>query len=140
MLANASNLAWFGNTEAVPQHQQISRMRTLELQRPMLRATNTGATAVIDHTGLVTDHLPAFTRGQLPGVVQARYGLTPFARWAGPWGLWPLWVLGLLLLLNRRWGPPAQALRRAAADRLRDLRTPMVGLPCARIGGTDHAP
>ena len=45
----------------------ISRMRSLELQRPMLRATNTGATAVIDHRGVVTHALPPFTRGMLEG-------------------------------------------------------------------------
>ena len=41
MLANLSNIGWFGETIAVDQHLQISRMRALELQRPMLRATNT---------------------------------------------------------------------------------------------------
>ena len=43
MLANLSNIGWFGETIAVGQHLQISRLRSLELQRPMLRATNTGA-------------------------------------------------------------------------------------------------
>ena len=65
ILANISNIGWFGDTIAVPQHLQISRMRTLELQRPMMRATNTGATAVIDHRGVVTATLPPFTRGVL---------------------------------------------------------------------------
>jgi hypothetical protein len=40
-------------------------MRTLEFQRPMLRATNTGATAIIDHRGQVVADLPPFTRGVL---------------------------------------------------------------------------
>lgn len=106
VMANLSNIAWFGNTEAVPQHQQISRMRALEFQRPMIRATNTGATVVIDHLGQVTDHLPPFTRGQIAGFVQARFGLTPYAKWASAWGLLPLAGLGLLLvLLTRRWSP-----------------------------------
>ena len=42
-------------------------MRSLELQRPMIRATNTGATAVIDHRGVVTHALPPFTDGILEG-------------------------------------------------------------------------
>ena len=92
ILANISNIGWFGKTIAVEQHLRISRMRTLELQRPMIRATNTGATAVIDHRGVVTHALPPFTRGMLEGTVEGRQGLTPFAAWAGRFGLWPLWA------------------------------------------------
>ena len=92
-LVNVSNIAWFGDTLAVDQHLNISRMRAMELQRPMLRATNTGATAIIDHTGRVTQQLPRFTRGSLTGTFDGRNGLTPFARWAAAWGLWPLWGL-----------------------------------------------
>ncbi|PIT71538.1 apolipoprotein N-acyltransferase [Limnohabitans sp. G3-2] len=92
-LVNVSNIAWFGNTLAVDQHLNISRMRAMELGRPMLRATNTGATAIIDHTGQVTAQLPRFTRGSLVGSYEGRNGLTPFARWASAWGLGPLWAL-----------------------------------------------
>ncbi|MGY6298079.1 nitrilase-related carbon-nitrogen hydrolase, partial [Vibrio parahaemolyticus] len=53
VLVNFSNIGWFGNTLAVDQHLQISRMRALELERPMVRATNTGATVIIDHRGVV---------------------------------------------------------------------------------------
>ena len=48
MLVNVSNVAWFGDSLAPAQHLQISQMRALETGRPMLRATNTGMTAVID--------------------------------------------------------------------------------------------
>ncbi|WP_295522128.1 apolipoprotein N-acyltransferase [Limnohabitans sp. Rim8] len=92
-LVNVSNIAWFGDTLAVDQHLSISRMRAMELGRPMLRATNTGATAIIDHSGRVTAELPRFTRGSLVGTYEGRHGLTPFAQWASVWGLWPLWVL-----------------------------------------------
>ena len=93
VLANISNIGWFGQSIAVAQHLQISRMRTLELQRPMLRATNTGATAVIDHRGNVRHSLPPHTQGVLDGEVQGRRGLTPFAWWASRFGLWPLFLL-----------------------------------------------
>jgi apolipoprotein N-acyltransferase len=92
-LVNVSNIAWFGDTLAVDQHLNISRMRAMELGRPMLRATNTGATAIIDHTGRVTAQLPRFTRGSLVGAYEGRNGLTPFAQWASAWGLWPLWLV-----------------------------------------------
>ena len=64
----------------------------------MLRATNTGATAIIDHRGQVQGLLPRFTRGSLVGRFEGRQGLTPYARWAGAWGLTPLWLLGLAVL------------------------------------------
>jgi apolipoprotein N-acyltransferase len=99
ILANISNIGWFGKTIAVEQHLRISRMRSLELQRPMIRATNTGATAVIDHHGVVTHALAPYTRGTLEGTVEGRLGNTPFAAWAGRFGLWPLWLLGLAVLL-----------------------------------------
>ncbi len=96
VLVNISNIGWFGDSIAIPQHLNISRLRSLELQRPMLRATNTGATAVIDHRGVVLQTLPPFTVGVLNATVQGREGLTPFARWAAAAGLWPLWALALL--------------------------------------------
>ncbi len=98
ILVNLSNIAWFGNTLAIDQHLQISRMRALELRRPMIRATNTGATALIDASGQVRDLLPRHTRGVLQGQVQGHAGLTPFARWASAWGLAPAWALGLAIL------------------------------------------
>lgn len=94
-LVNVSNIAWFGNTVAIDQHLNISRMRTLELQRPMLRATNTGATAIIDHQGRVQAQLARHTRGELNGPFEGRTGLTPYAWWAGHAGLAPLWLVCL---------------------------------------------
>lgn len=95
VLANVSNIGWFGESVAVDQHLQISRLRTLELQRPMVRATNTGATVAIDHRGQVTHRLAPHVRGVLQAQVQGREGTTPFAWWAGRLGLLPLWALGL---------------------------------------------
>ena len=99
VLVNVSNIGWFGDTVAIDQHLNISRMRSLELQRPMLRATNTGATAIIDHHGRVQAQLPRFKRGELNGTFEGRSGLTPFAWWAGRWGLTPLWGVCLLVCL-----------------------------------------
>jgi apolipoprotein N-acyltransferase len=82
ILLNVSNIAWFGDTIALPQHLQISQMRTLETGRPMLRATNTGATAVIDGRGQIIASLPAFTRGTLEASVQGMQGATPYI-WLG---------------------------------------------------------
>lgn len=99
MLVNLSNIGWFGDTVAIDQHLHISRLRAMELGRPMLRATNTGATAVIDHRGLVTHQLPRLTRGRLEASAEGRDGLTPYARWASSLGLMPLWGWGLFVVL-----------------------------------------
>ena len=98
LLANVTNIGWFGRTVALDQHLHISRMRTLELQRPMLRATNTGTTAVIDHRGVVRASLDVFTQGVLESSVEGRDGTTPFAWWAGRFGLWPLVAAALVAL------------------------------------------
>jgi apolipoprotein N-acyltransferase len=105
VLLNLSNIAWFGNSVALDQHLQISRLRTLELGRPMLRSTNTGATAVIDHRGVVVAQLARLTRGRLEAPVEGRTGVTPYARWTSRWGLMPLWIGCLtvaLLVASRR--------------------------------------
>ncbi|MEP6824888.1 MAG: apolipoprotein N-acyltransferase, partial [Ramlibacter sp.] len=107
MFVNVSNIGWFGDTLAIDQHLSISRMRALEFERPMLRATNTGATVIIDHRGRLTQSLPRYTRGVLTGDVEGRTGITPYAAWVSRLGLWPLWVLGLAVLV------PAVARRRA---------------------------
>jgi apolipoprotein N-acyltransferase len=64
----------------------------------MVRATNTGATAVINHRGEVTAALPRLVRDRLEADVEGRDGLTPYARWASRWGLAPVWGLCLLVI------------------------------------------
>ena len=110
IFVNLSNIGWFGNTIAIDQHLNISRMRAIEFERPFIRATNTGATVIIDHTGRVTQSLPRHTRGVLTGQVQGRggdasnhYGLTPFAQWVSRFGLWPYWLLGIGTVLIAVW-------------------------------------
>ena len=79
----------------------IARLRALELQRPVVRATNTGATAVIDHQGRVLAMLTPFTRGVLEASVQGRRGITPYAAWTSRHGLWPLVLAALAVLAPR---------------------------------------
>ena len=109
IFANVSNLGWFGNSTAIDQHLQISRMRALEFQRPFLRATNTGATAILDYQGRVAASLPRFTVGVLQGQVEGRSGTTPYAWWAARLGLWPLWLLALALLVWAGYKAPVPA-------------------------------
>jgi apolipoprotein N-acyltransferase len=98
LLANATNLAWFGRHMVQDQHLQFSRMRALEFQRAVVRATNTGATAVVNHRGRVTQRLPSLQEGILETEVEGRSGSTPYALWLARFGLWPL-VVGVVLVL-----------------------------------------
>jgi len=100
ILVNSSNIAWFGNTLAIDQHMNISRLRSLEFERPMIRATNTGASVIIDHHGQVTHSLERHTQGVLQGTVEGRSGITPYAWWVSRFSLWPLWAIGLVLSLG----------------------------------------
>lgn len=80
VLINVSNIGWFGRSHALTQHLNIARVRSMELARPMLRATNTGATAVIGADGKVTARLPYHEAGALAASVRGTRGLTPYAR------------------------------------------------------------
>jgi apolipoprotein N-acyltransferase len=99
LLANSTNLAWFGKRMILDQHLQFSRMRALEFQRGQVRATNTGATAVIDWHGQVTARLPPEVEGELDASVEGRIGDTPYATWVSQLRLWPLWVLAAAMIL-----------------------------------------
>jgi len=100
LLVNVSNIGWFGQYMAVEQHLNASRMRAVELKRPMLRATNTGATAAIDHNGNVLALLPKGTAGVLTGSIHGvKAKPTFYAQWSGRYSLYPLWLLCLFIVL-----------------------------------------
>jgi apolipoprotein N-acyltransferase len=93
LLVNVSNVAWFGRSIAPQQHLQISQARALETGRYMLRATNTGVTAIIDARGKVVKMAPEFTQAALTDRVPGYAGATPYVRWGN------LVVLALCALL-----------------------------------------
>lgn len=98
LLVNVTNDAWFGDSIAPPQHLQIARMRSLEAGRPMLRATNTGMTAVVDDKGRLQSVAPQFETYALHDTVQPMQGSTPYARF----GNWVV-VTALFVLLIGAW-------------------------------------
>lgn len=93
LLANASNMAWYGKSNAMWQQLQQSQARALELGRAMIRATNTGATAIVSHQGSLHRVAPANVATVLQGEVQGRAGQTPYMRLGGS-----LPLVGLLLI------------------------------------------
>lgn len=102
-IVNVTNDAWFGDTRAPHQHIQMTRMRALETGRYVLRAANTGATAIIGPQGEWVARAPLFQQTVLRGEFRAMRGATPYVRW----GDWPVLIgsaicLGLAALLRRR--------------------------------------
>jgi len=91
-LLNASNDAWFGDSLAPHQHLQIARMRALETGRYLLRATNTGISAIIGPHGELLAHSPLLQEDVLLGEIQPLAGATPYVRYGN------LAILALLLL------------------------------------------
>ncbi len=105
-LVNASNDAWFGDSLAPHQHLEIARMRALESGRYLLRATNTGISAVIGPKGEILGLSEAFETATLTRRIRPMQGATPYVL-TGNRVLVPT-LLALLLssLAVRRRQPP----------------------------------
>lgn len=97
LLVNISNDGWFGRSIGPLQHFQVSRMRAIETGRWLVRATNTGVSAIVDEHGKVLERLPQFETRVLEGDVQLREGATPYVK-MGNWFAVTLSSLALLLL------------------------------------------
>ena len=95
LLANFTNDAWWGESFASEQHLQISQMRAQETGRYMLRATNTGVTAIIDQRGRVLAAAPQFVTTTVQGKAQGFTGSTPYVLW----GNWVFLSLAALMLV-----------------------------------------
>ena len=87
LLVNLSDDSRFGDTDAPYMHLNAARWRALEARRWLLRASNSGISAVIDPTGQVVASVPFGEAGALREIVHAETELTPFVRW-GQWFLW----------------------------------------------------
>lgn len=98
ILVNISNDAWFGDSTAPHQHQQIAAMRSLEFERSMLRVTNTGISSLISERGEIVQQGPQFKTTSINVDVTPRSGSTPFVT-VGNWLVVSLAVLMLLIHL-----------------------------------------
>ena len=94
-MINVSNDAWFGDSLAPHQHLEIAQIRALEAGRYMLRATNTGISAIIDPAGRIIARSQQFQSEVLSGEFQPMQGATPFIRF----GSWPVLMLSLILVV-----------------------------------------
>ena len=105
LLVNISNDGWFGDTGAPGQHLRMARMRAVENDRWVLRATNTGITATIDPYGRVVQQ----ARRNAQVAVNMPYGVvtsTTFYTRHGDWFAWmcvlACAIIAVLALRQRR--------------------------------------
>ncbi len=94
-LVNVSNDGWFGRSLAPFQHLEIARVRAKEAGRALLRATNTGISAIIDHDGTIQSRSRQFEQAVVKGDVVPRQGATPYVRF----GDWPVMLVAVFCLL-----------------------------------------
>ena len=102
ILVNVSNDAWFGDSLAPHQHLQMARMRALESGRYLLRATNTGITAIINEKGRVVADIPQFMPATLAGTARLFDGMTPYAH-TGNYPVLCLMMLVVIAAMGLRW-------------------------------------
>ena len=81
VLLNLNNLAVFGRTAALRQHQHLARFRAIESRRWLLRCGTTGSTAVVSATGRVEQQAPPHTAATLVAETPLLDGLTLYTRW-----------------------------------------------------------
>jgi apolipoprotein N-acyltransferase len=94
-IITVSNDAWFGDSHGPHQHLQIAQVRAKEFGLPVLRATNNGVTAIVNHLGKIQSRLPQFEALVLEDEIALVVGKTPYRKY----GDMPIWLLMLASLM-----------------------------------------
>lgn len=118
LLANASNMAWYGKSNAMWQQLQQSQARALELGRYMIRATNNGASAIISPEGRVLKFSQPNIATVLEGEVHGMYGLTPYMKLGSSWAI----IYSVLFLVGLLYCYPAKTLAKLGTKHQRTVK------------------
>ncbi len=103
-MVNVTNDGWFGISSGPYQHLQQARVRAVEQGLPMVRAANTGISAVIDPLGRIVDSLPLGTEGLLTTRLPRPVGSPVYAR-VGDVPAAMILAIALLAVIRRRLQP-----------------------------------
>ncbi len=113
-----TNDAWYGPTSAPYQHLEMARWRAIEFRVPVLRAANTGVSAIFDSTGRECGRVPLDEAGQLVCAVRSGPIETFYGRWGDAFAwLCVAWALVCAVLAEFVSGAGATGTRRHAATR-----------------------
>ncbi len=92
VIINLTNDSWFGDGREPYQHLYLAALRSIETGRSMVRATNTGVSALIDPTGRIVQKTPTFRKAVMVVEVDLLKGNTVFVRF-GPWFVYACLIL-----------------------------------------------
>ena len=103
-IINVTNDGWFGRSSGPYQHLAQARLRAIEQGLPLIRAANTGISAIVDPYGRVKTSLPLGVQGVLDGRLPESLAPTIYARFGDLMlaGLIALLLLAALVCDNRR--------------------------------------
>jgi apolipoprotein N-acyltransferase len=105
LLVTLANDAWFGDSQEPWLHLGLARLRAIEHRRWLVRATNSGVSAIVDPAGRIVDRTGVLSRESLRGTVHPLAGETVYAR-VGDWPGWAsLVVVAAALVLGPRRRP-----------------------------------
>ena len=94
-MINISNDTWFGNSIGPYQHLDIARVRSIENNRWMIRATNDGFSAIIDNNGTIVDKLDKGVSGVLNSSIKLEETRTFYSKY----GYYLPYLLALSILI-----------------------------------------
>jgi apolipoprotein N-acyltransferase len=95
LIVTLANDAWFGDSAEPWMHLALARLRAVEHRRWLVRATNSGISAIVDPAGRLTARTGLLTRDNLRGTVHLLAGRTLYGRV----GDWPGWAAAVTLLV-----------------------------------------
>jgi apolipoprotein N-acyltransferase len=98
---NVTNDGWFGAYAGPQQHFAQARLRSIEEGLPLVRAANTGISAIVDAYGRILDKLPSGVEGVLDGKLPAGLQPTFFARFGNLPAFGILVMMLMVVLVSR---------------------------------------
>ncbi len=93
---NLTDDSWYGNTAEPMEHLVLASFRAIEHRRPLVRATSTGVSAIIDPVGRLNHRSVQWTKETLVGQIPMMHGRTVYAML----GDWIGWLCAILTLLG----------------------------------------